>query len=77
MCSAIDAKQREPLVKVFETILKEDEQRMSHIFSSTSISIKFGKDKREKVETKKVSPKGDGISEISFNIALDNGLHAL
>ena len=78
MSSAFDTIQRKPLMNVLETILNEDEQRMSRILlSKTSISIKFGKHRRENVKTNIGSPQGDGISGIFFNIALENALRTL
>ena len=65
-------------MNVLETILNEDEQRMSRILlSNTSVSIKFGKHKRENVKTNIGSPQGDEISGIFFNIALENALRTL
>ena len=76
--SAFDTIQRKPLMNVLETILNEDERRMSRILlSNTSISIKFGKHRRENVKTNIGSPQGDGISGIFFNIALENALRTL
>ena len=64
MSCAFDTIQRKPLMNVLETIINEVEQRMSRILlSNTSISIKFGKHKRENVKSNIGSPQGEGISE--------------
>ena len=52
MSSAFDTIQRKPLMNVLQTILNNDEQWMSRILlSNTSISIKFGKHRRDSVKT--------------------------
>ena len=75
MSAAFDTILRHKLINELETILNEDEMRMSQLLlSNTTISIKTGNLISEPCKTNIGSPQGDGLSGTFFNIMFEAAL---
>ena len=76
MSSAFDTIIRQRLIEILETIIPEDEVRMSRLLlSNTTLKINMkGVNEIEKFTSNKGSPQGDSISGIFFNIYLEDSL---
>ena len=75
MSAAFDTILRHKLINELETILNEDEMRMTQLLlSNTTISIKTGNVISEPCKTNIGSPQGDGLSGTFFNIMFEAAL---
>ena len=75
MSAAFDTILRHKLINELETILNEDEMRLTQLLlSNTTISIQTGNTKSEQFNTNIGSPQGDGLSGTFFNVMFEAAL---